>query len=48
MIEFAFFDIFPSEWLDEKIYYMPDEQPYNLNFQMLGYDSRLLVGNVGF
>ena len=48
MIEFAFFDLVPSEWLDEKIYYMPDEQPYNLNFQMLGYESRLFVGNAGF
>ena len=48
MIEFAFFDLVPTGKLDEIIYFLPDEQPYDLNFQMLGFESRLLVKNVGF
>ena len=46
--EFAFFDLIPTDKVDERIYDLPVEKPFNLNFQMFGYESRLYIGNVGF
>ena len=45
---FAFFDVIPTEFIDEEIYYFPDEQPYSIGFQTLGYESLLFLGNAGF
>ena len=32
MIQLAFFDIIPTDWIDEAIFYLPDLQPYNMSF----------------
>ena len=48
LIEFAFFDILPTDLIDEKLFYLPDEEPYNMAFQMFGFESRLFIGNASF
>ena len=32
MIQFAFFDLIPTDWLDEILIYLPEGQPYSSNW----------------
>ena len=32
LLKIATFEIVPIEFIDEKIYYFPEEDPFNLNF----------------
>merc|ERR1719232_185597 len=47
MIEIALFDILPSEWMLEQIIYYPPADPFNLNFQILQYESSYSEPNLG-
>jgi hypothetical protein len=47
MIEIALFDILPSEWMLEQMIYYPPADPFNLNFQILQYESSYSVPNLG-
>ena len=47
MIEIALFDILPSEYLLEQIVYYPQQDPFNLNFQILDYSSIYAIPNLG-
>ena len=48
MIQFAFFDLIPTDWLDDIVLYLPETSPYSSAFQMFGYESILFLGNAGF
>ena len=41
----VFFDILPTDFLDEQIYYVPEEEPYNTNQQMFDNESTLFTVN---
>ena len=48
LVIIATFDLIPTgSLIDDKIYYLPEEDPYNMHFMMYGYNSRLLIGNMG-
>lgn len=47
MIEIAGFDILPTEFLLDKIMYFPEEDPLNLNFEILEYGSSYAIPNLG-
>ena len=47
LLEFATFDLFPTESLENDIYYRPEEEPYTSNFEQSGYEGRLLISNTG-
>ena len=32
MIQIAFFDIVPTEYFEKHLWYMPEQEPYNLAF----------------
>ena len=48
MINLASFDLIPTEAVDEKIYYWPEADPFNTNFEMAGIESELFLANIGF
>ena len=33
--------------LEEETYYLPEEEPFSINFSTGGYESRLFIGNIG-
>ena len=47
MIEIALFDILPSEWILEQSMYFPQDDSFNLNFQILEYNSPYAIPNLG-
>ena len=46
-IKIASFDLIPTEWLNDLIWYFPDENSFSLNFETLGIESKLLLQNIG-
>ena len=49
IIAVATYDILPTKFLDDLIYHLPfDDEAFNLRFELLGYGSKFLVGNMGF
>ena len=48
MVKFSTFDLIPTDFLDEMIWYFPDVDAYSLNFEMVGVESTLLLSNIGF
>ena len=48
MIKLATFNLIPTESIDEEIYDWPDEDPYSLNFESTGVESKLFLANIGF
>ena len=48
IFEIANFHIVPTEKINEKIFYIPEEEPYNFNFQEYGIESLLFLLNLGF
>ena len=48
MIEFAEFDLIPTEYLDELMYYWPEEDPFSTNFESVGIETTFFLENVGF
>jgi len=47
MIEIALFDILPSEDMLEAMIYYPQDEPFNLNFQILQYGTIYAIPNLG-
>ena len=45
--EFARFDMVPTDWIDDLIYYFPEGDAYNLNFESVGIESELMLSNIG-
>ena len=43
----VFFSILPTDVINEKVYDMPESEPYNVNYAMFNYDSELFVENMG-
>ena len=35
-----------DEWLDPKLYDLPDSKPLNVNFEETGYEDAMLMGNM--
>ena len=48
MITIATFDVIPTEYLEDEVYYFPDLDPYSVNFEMAGIESTFLLSNIGF
>ena len=40
-------DLISTESVDEKIYELPEDDPFNVNFEAMGIESKILVGNMG-
>ena len=47
IIEIATFDLFPTEWIEERLYYLPEKEAFNINFESAGIESTFLVLNIG-
>ena len=47
MIQIAVFDIIPSEYILDKVVYFPQEDPFNLNFELLDFGTIYAVPNLG-
>lgn len=48
ILALATFDLIPTDSLDEKFFpNLPEENAYTVNFEQCGYESELLVGNLG-
>ena len=45
--DIANFNLIPTEWLDQLVYNTPESIPYNVNMEMFGFESILLVANAG-
>ena len=48
LVKIYTFDLIPTEFIDEMIWYFPDADAFNLNFEMEGMESTLLLANIGF
>ena len=48
LVKISTFDLIPTEFIDEMIWYFPDVDAYSLNFEMVGVESTLLLANIGF
>ena len=48
MIEFAEFDLIPTEYLDELMYYWPESDPFSANFESVGIETTFFLENIGF
>ena len=40
LIEISNFELIPSETINDKLFYFPEEDPYSLNFQECGIESK--------
>lgn len=47
MIEVNNFDVLPSEAILEEVAYFPEDDNFNLRFQLLQYNSSFAVPNLG-
>ena len=39
VISIATFDLIPTDWLNDDLYYLPEDEPFNMQFSSYGYDS---------
>lgn len=39
LMDVANLDLFPTEWLEDIIYYLPEQVPFNINFEACGIES---------
>ena len=46
--QFAEFDLIPTEYLDELMYYWPEEDPFSANFESVGIETTFFLENIGF
>ena len=47
MMQIAVFDIIPADYILDKVVYFPQEDPFNLNFELLDFKSIYAVPNLG-
>ena len=48
MVKITTFDIIPVHLIEDYMYYFPNGDPYNLNFEQSGIESKLFLENIGF
>ena len=48
LVDIANFELFDSQKINQKLFYFPEEEPYNLNFQECGVESQHFLLNMGF
>ena len=47
LIKIVTFDLIDTEIFEEKIYYLPEVDAFNMGFQESRYESIFFIGNVG-
>ena len=47
LIKIATFDLIPTEWVDEILWYFPEGDAFSLSFETEGLETRLLLQNIG-
>ena len=47
LIKVAKFDLIPTEWIDEILWYFPEGDAFSQNFDAAGFESQLFLENVG-
>ena len=47
LIKVAKFDLIPTEWIDEILWYFPEGEAFSQNFDAAGFESQLFLENVG-
>ena len=47
MVDITGFEIVPSEMINEKLFYFPEDEPFNLNFQVCGIESKFFLQIMG-
>ena len=40
-------DVMPTQYIDEEIYYLPEDEPFNINFEAAGMNSVFFIANIG-
>ena len=48
MIKIATFDLIPTDWINDALWYFPEEEAFSLNFETAGLESKLFLKNIGF
>ena len=48
MIKIATFDLIPTDWISDALWYFPEGESFSLNFESAGVESKLLLQNMGF
>ena len=46
--EIANFEIVPSDEINDELFFIPEEEPYNFNFYEYGIESKIFLMNLGF
>ena len=46
-IKLASFDLIPTDWIDDKLWYFPEIDAFSLSFETAGVESTLLLQNIG-
>ena len=47
MVKIATFDLIPTEWISELLWYFPEQEAFSLNFEQSGIESILFLQNAG-
>ena len=47
MIKLATFDLIPTEWISDMLWYFPEGEAFSLNFETAGIESKLFLQNIG-
>ena len=47
MIDIVNLDLVPTEYIDEKLYYLPESDINNINFYAVGIESHYFIENTG-
>ena len=47
IIEIATLDLFETDSIDEKLYDLPEQEPFSMNFEAFGIETILFVTNIG-
>ena len=48
MIQLATFDLIPTSFIDEQVFYWPESDPFSVSFEMAGTETVFLLANIGF
>ena len=48
MVQLATFDLVPTTYIDEQMFYWPESDPFSVNFEMAGTETVFLLANIGF
>ena len=48
LVKITSFNLFSTDEIDEYLYYLPDKESFNTNFEMCDIEDRLFTTNIGF